>query len=454
MGVPGWLHVKNETRTGGLMKLTSEEQDILDGKQGPVLAKAMRSVVLYGEAFGAQELVPIEGSQHFVTSFGANTIKPYFEMMDELIRAGLTTREPFTVDPRPLEYESLNVNPLQKLVNQLVFGKQAQYERQLKALGLKNDNGFTCACYLPEVGNTPRRGACLAWSESSAVVFANSVLGARSNRNSAGIDVLCAILGKAPLFGFLTDAGRRATWKIVLKTSQSPNAQLLGSAIGLKVMEAVPYICGLERFLGSELTPEVQAFLKDMGAASASNGAVGLYHVEGLTPEACQAGQSLLVEGYQTYTLDDAELERVLAGYPVIWKDQQAVPKRIFIGCPHLNRQQLEGWITRIGEALQTHGLQRARMQVARMQVALSTAPDVAALFRSDPSLRQKLAAMRVTVTTICPLMYMNNPLCASEPIATNSNKLRTYSSARFYRDEDILDLMCTGGVTPGGING
>lgn len=428
------------------MKLTPEEQAILDGKQGEVLAKAMKSVVLYGETFGADQLVEIEGHQHFVTSFGANTIKPYFNMMDELIEAGLKPKQPFTVDPRPTEYSAVNINPLQKLVNSLVFGKQADYEKQLSALGIKDNNAYTCACYLDEVDNTPRKGAMLAWSESSAVVYANSVLGARTNRNSAGIDVLCAILGKAPRFGFLTDEGRKATWKIEVKTSHIPNAQLLGSAIGLKVMEAVPYICSLDRFLGKELNSEVQSYLKDMGAATASNGAVGLYHVEHVTPEALESGEKLLAKDHQTYVIDDQELERVYTNYPVLWKNLSAAPKRIFIGCPHLSKQQLNLWIERISSTLLEHGLTRAKAQVV-----LSTPPDIAALFRADKAVMQKLDAMNVTITSICPLMYMNNPLCAKEPIATNSNKLRTYSTARFFLDDDILEIMCTGTAPQGG---
>jgi len=427
------------------LKLTPAEQAILDGKQGEVLAKAMKSIVVYGEAFGADHLVDIVGDQHFVTSFGANTIKPYFRMMDELIDAGLKTQNPFTVDPRPIEYESVNVNPILKLVFKLVFGKQADYEKQLTALGLKNKNAFTCTCYFPEVGNTPKRGAMLAWSESSAVVYANSVLGARTNRNSAGIDVLCAILGKAPCFGFLTDEGRKATWKIEVKTSSRPNAQLLGSAIGLKVMEAVPFISGLDKFLGKELTPEVEAFLKDMGAATASNGAVGLYHVEHITPEAKDLGEKLLTPGYKTYVIDDAELERVHTSYPILWKDLNVVPKRIFIGCPHLNRYQLDGWIKRIESALKKQGLTRTIMPVA-----LSTPPDIADIYRSNPAMKAKLEAMNVSITTICPLMYMNNPLAAKDPIATNSNKLRTYSTARFFLDDEIVELMVTGTVKKG----
>ena len=427
------------------MILTPEEQAILDGEKGEVLAKAMRSIVVFGETFGADHLVDISGNQHFVTSFGANTIKPYFAMMDELIQAGLKTQEPFTVDPRPMEYEAVNVNPLLKLVFNLIFGKQAVYEEQLKALGLKNDNAFTCTCYLPEVGNTPKRGAMLAWSESSAVVFANSVLGARTNRNSAGIDVLCGILGKAPCFGFLTDEGRKATWKVEVKTSKKPNAQLLGSAIGIKVMEEVPYIVGLDKFLGTEITPQVEAFLKDMGAATASNGAVGLYHVDKITPEARDMGMKLLAPGFQTYVIDDAELERVFASYPILWKDKDALPKRVFIGCPHLNRAQLENWIERISQALQAGGKTRTLMPVA-----LSASPDLADIFRQDAAMQAKLESMNVAITSICPLMYMNNPLAAKAPIATNSNKLRTYSSARFYLDDDILKLMVHGTVTKG----
>ncbi len=431
--------------TNTKMTLTPDEQAILNGEQGDVLAKAMKSIVLYGEAFGADRLVDIEGNQHFVTSFGANTIKPYFKMMDQLIDAGLKPQQPFTVDPRPTEYAALNVNPLQKIVNNLVFGKQTAYEKQLKALGIKNENGFTCACYLDEVGNKPRKGAMLAWSESSAVVYANSVLGTRTNRNSAGIDVLCAILGKAPFFGFLTDEARKATWKIEVNTSRIPNAQLLGSAIGLKVMEAVPYITNLDRFLGHEMTAENEFYLKDMGAATASNGAVGLYHVENLTPEAKELGKNLLTKEYKTYIIDDAELQRVYDSYPVLWKNLNATPKRIFIGCPHLSKAQLYQWIDKISATLREHGLTRTKVQVA-----LSTAPDIADILRKDTATLQKLNDMNVIVSTICPLMYMNNPLCAMEPIATNSNKLRTYSTARFFQDEDILEIMCTGEVNHG----
>lgn len=172
----------------------------------------------------------------------------------------------------------------------LCTGNQKEYESQLKALGLKDDNAFTCACYLPQVGNTPGKGDVLSWAESSAVVYANSVLGARCNRNSAFIDLFGSILGKVPYFGLLTDEGRKATWVIDVRCTEKPEAQILGSAIGLKVVEDVPYIKGLDKYLHS-LDDSSRAYLKDMGAAAASNGAVGLYHVENITPEAVDHGR-------------------------------------------------------------------------------------------------------------------------------------------------------------------
>lgn len=424
------------------MALTAEEESILAGERGPVAQKALRSVVLYGSIFGAERLVPIAGGQHFVTSFGANMIGPYFRMVDELLGAGLRPAAPFTVDPRPLDHANVPTNLLEKLSFRLIFGRQAAYEKQLTRLGLRNADGFTCTCYLPEVGNTPRWGDVLVWSESSAVVFANSVLGARSNRNSAGIDVLCAVLGKAPLFGFLTDAGRRATWLVELRTSRLPNPQLLGGAIGRRVVEDVPYIAGLDRYLDPVPAAGTVDYLKDLGAASASNGAVGLFHAEGITPEARDGGRSLLAEGYRTYVVDDDELRQVKASYPMLWKNPRAKPALCFIGCPHLSLNQVYEWSERLQAALEQAG--RSRLAVPTV---LCAAPGVATHFRGDRVAHAGLLATGARLSSLCPLMWLNNPLCARRPVVTNSNKLRTYTAARFYMDEATAAIAATGTI-------
>jgi predicted aconitase len=429
------------------MELTQEEQDILNGDGGETLAKVMKSVVRYGEAFGASRLVPVSGMPHMVTSFGANTIWPYLEMIDEIIAAGLKTRQLFTVDPRPLEYENLRPNLLQRLVfDHMIFGRQAEYEEKLAKLGLKDENAFSCTCYMKEVGNIPKKGDRLAWSESSAVVYANSVLGARSNRNSAGIDLMCDIVGKAPEFGLLTDVGRQADWMVEIKVNQRPNPQLLGSAIGLKVVEDVPYITGLDFFLGRTLNQENRDFLKDMGAAAASNGAVGLYHVENLTPEAIESRRGLLKTACRTYVIDDAELERVRQSYPLMWKKAAARPHLAFIGCPHLSRQQIASWVKNIDS-----GLKRAQKKHVRVPAYLCAAPDVVREYRtSAPQDYERMLKQGVHLTSICSLMYMFNPLCSRQAVITNSNKLRTYTTARFYPDEELLEIILHGKLEKG----
>jgi predicted aconitase len=100
-----------------------------------------------------------------------------YPLMDQLIAAGVKAPEGFTVDPRPYDFQNVKCSPLEKLVfTKIIYSQQEHYEEQLTKLGLKSKDSFTCACYFPEVGNTPKKGDVLSWAESSAVVYANSVL--------------------------------------------------------------------------------------------------------------------------------------------------------------------------------------------------------------------------------------------------------------------------------------
>lgn len=422
------------------MELTAEQQAVLDGSRGETMAKVMKTLVMYGETFGATRMVPVTGEcGHLVTSFGLSVMKPVYALMDQLIDGGALSMQKFSVDPRPLD-KNVPANLLQTLVFKYMYGKQTAYESQLEKLGLLSKDSFTCTCYLDEVGNKPKKGDILSWAESSAVVYANSVLGARCNRNSGILELFGSIAGCVPCFGLLTDEGRKASWIIEVKTSGVPEAQVLGSAIGMKVMEDVPYIKGLSEKIGTELTPEVMAYLKDMGAATASNGAVGLYHVERLTPEAIEQGESLIADGAKTYVIDDAELKRVKDGYPCIWKDPNATPKLCFVGCPHLTIGQLVDWTHKLKAALDANG--RANVAIPTVFTAANGVRDA---FARLPEAKQ-LSDMGVQLSYICPLMYMNNPLCGKMPVITNSNKLRTYTSARYHTDAEILDLLSKGG--------
>ena len=422
------------------MILTQEQEAILNGEKGETLAKVMKTLVMYGDAFRAEKLVPITSKyNHLVTSFGLKVMSPVYDLMQQLLDAGVCSGQKFSVDPRPLD-KNVPASFLQNLVfNSFMYTKQDFYEGQLKKLGLLDDDAFTCTCYMDEVGNKPVEGEVLSWAESSAVVYANSVLGARCNRNSGIIDIMGSIVGYVPYFGLLTDEGRRASWIVRVETTKKPEAQLLGSAIGMKVMEDVPYIVGLDRYLGTELDDATTAYLKDFGAATASNGAVGLYHIENLTPEAKRLGDSLVLEGAKEYVIDDAELARVQAEYPVMWKNEDAKPKLCFVGCPHLSYAQLVEWTENIEKGLAESGKKKVLIPTV-----LTAAPKVLEAFNAS-EYAPRLKATGVITSYICPLMYMNNPLCKKMPVITSSNKLRTYTTARYYRNEEILEIITKG---------
>lgn len=418
------------------MILTDEQKAILDGEKGEVMSQVMKTLVMFGEIFGAEKLVKVTHNDgHLVTSFGIALLKPLFSTMDKLIDAGITTKGKFTVDPRPLDYKNVKCNLLEKIGFHVMYKKQKDYEEQMTKVGLRDSDSFSCTCYLDEVGNIPQKGDILSWAESSAVVYANSVLGARVNRNSGMLDLFGSIVGYVPYFGLITDEGRKAKWKVYIKTTKKPEAQVLGSAIGMKVMEDVPYVYGLDQFLGTELTDDVKAYLKDFGAATASNGAVGLYHINNLTPEAKEQGESLILKDAKTYIIDDEELERIYNSYPVMWEDKDAKPNLCFIGCPHLTFNQLCTWSKNLSIALQA-----ANRKKVAVRTIMTTSPQVKKRFMETKEYTQ-LIEMGVKVTSICPLMYTNNPM-VKRNIITNSNKLRTYSKSRYFMDADIINIL------------
>jgi predicted aconitase len=428
------------------MRLTQEEQDILRGRQGPVLKRVMETVVLYGEALGAEKLVDIDGNGHFVIAYAIPGIAPSMEMLDELVATGLKTKTPFTLDPKPpLDFENWWLSSEQVQLLEQMYGEQVRYDERMGQLGLRDADAWTCTPYLPQVGNVPKRGDVLAWSESACAIFANSVLAARTNKNGAIMDLLCGIVGKAPLAGLLTDEGRRATWLIEVDTEGLPPPQLLGAAVGKKVLAGVPYLVGLDRFLGSGLNEKTRDYVHEMGAACATAGAVALFHVEKITPEAVDYGRGLLASGYKTHRIDDQQLQDLLASYPVMWEDEDSSPEKCFIGCPHLSMEQLYWWTNEISSALQAAG--RRKLLV---KTTLSAAPQVLEKFKSDDVACEKLESTGVKLSQGCPMQLFDNDLSAEDAIVTNSNKLRAYTAARFFPDEELVEILVSGEIGGG----
>lgn len=425
------------------IKLSQEELDILQGGQGPVLQRAMETVVLFGEAMKAERLVDIEGPGHFVIAWSTPSIAPPIDLLEELAEAGAKTKFPFTLDPKPpFDFENLFVRPEEEAAIRTMYRNQTRYDELMSKLGLRDQDAYTCNPCQPEVGNIPERDTILAWSESACVVYANSVLGARTNRNAAILDLITNIVGKTPLAGLLTNEGRKASWLVDIKTESLPLPQLLGAAIGLKALEDVPYIVNLDRYLNPDLDTGTKDYLQEMGTACATYGAVGLFHAENITPEALDFGKDLLKPGFQTYVIDDEELDKIQASFPLLWADANAVPERCYIGCPHLSLSQLHWWAGAIQSALTAH--KRTRLEIGTV---LCSAPIILEKFKGEEGAYNQLIKAGVKFSPACSETIFETGLCSGRPILTNSTKLRAYTTARFLPDEALVDVLATGKV-------
>jgi len=425
------------------LRLTPQEEDVLAGSDGPVAQKVMRTVVQYGQALGAERLVDISGEGHLVIAYAIPGTGPSLEMLEELVAAGLTTKYPFTLDPRPpLDYDNWALDRQQVAVLDGMYRDQARYEDLLLRLGARDADAYTCRPFLEEVGNIPKRGDILAWSESACVVWANSVLGARTNRNGAIMDLLCNIAGKVPLSGLLDDGARRATWRIDVKTGDLPLPQLLGAVIGRRVQAGVPLVTGLDRFLDAGLDAPTRDYLNELGTACATAGAVGLFHVEGITPEAVEQGTGILARAHRTYVVDDDVLADLAASYPVLWRDGDARPEKCYLGCPHVSLEQIDWWARRI-----TAALQERRQPRIKVPTTLCAAPQTLARLGAAGSAWRDLQAAGVMLSAGCPMQLFDNDLAVGSAIVTNSTKLRTYTNARFFPDRRIVEILVDGEI-------
>jgi predicted aconitase len=259
------------------------------------------------------------------------------------------------------------------------------------------------------------------------------------------MDLLCGIAGKAPLAGLLVDEGRQARWLIEIDTGQLPPPQLLGAAIGSKVLADVPFVAGLDRFLGPGLNAKTRDYLHEMGAACATAGAVALFHVENITPEAIDYGRDLLAPDHKTDSIDQQRLQDLLASYPVLWEDKDARPEKCFIGCPHLSLEQLYSWTEAIDGALRAGG-----KSTLPVKTTICAAPQVLQAFKADAEAYEQLEDAGVKLSAGCPMQLFDNDLSAGESIVTNSNKLRAYAPARFFPDEALVEILVSGEIDGG----
>lgn len=447
---PGFKHTSSKSQQADPkapyeMPLTQDEQDIINGKKGPELAKIMKIVVAHGNAFGAEKLVDLGGRPHCSLYTGTDYMGPMIKLFQACADAGLKTYAPYTVNPRCYDLYNLNNNAAD--MQQIYEGYRLQRDLDWvhAQLGAPDLNFRTCACYLDEVGNKPAAGTYVAWAESSAVNYGNSALGLRTNRNAGGMELCCALVGKAPLFGLMTDEGRKSTWLIDVKTSKEPDWGALGTAVGMKVVDANPFYAGLAKYFGGNITNENMHLLKKMGSASAASGAVGLYHVEDLTPDAKEKGRDLLEKGYQTYVWDDAEQARVLSTFPTEFKDRPKQPTYCFIGCPHNTYHEILTWGTKVTEALDKRGLKTSAIPT----VLFCPIPVRDRLVEEEPLLVGKMKRVGMRFSNMCQLSYAGMKGFSERVYAvTNSPKTRNYyPNVRYLTDDILVEVVCTGKI-------
>jgi predicted aconitase len=429
------------------MTLTREEREILNGSKGPVMAKVLKTIVMHGELFGAERLADCGGAPHSSLYTGAPWVEPVLEMFEEIADAGLKAFAPYTVNPMAIDLYTVGQDPVKRNMQLDSFPLTGRLIQVHTRLGARPLNNWGCACYVPEVGNTAEPGTVVTWAESSAVNYGNSVLGVRVNRMATGMEILCGIAGKVPVFGVLTDEGRRAKWHIDVRLSKEPHWGALGGAIGTKVVEQVPYITGVDQWIGMENgKPDLVAMgkLKAMGSSTASSGAVGLYHVENVTPEAIEQGRKLLVDDYQTYVIDDAELARVRDGFQNLWKDPKGDPTAVYIGCPHNTYDEVVYWCKKLKKALDERGQEKLAIPVVMAQ---SVVVKNRVLDEHPILYRDMVRAGVLGVNICCPAYQGLKGMAEIDRGVTNSNKARFYTRLRLYDDDDLVQIALTGRV-------
>ncbi|HQT45079.1 MAG TPA: aconitase X catalytic domain-containing protein, partial [Candidatus Micrarchaeota archaeon] len=297
------------------MELTSEEKDILAGRQGNAAQKSMEILLALGTIFGAKRLVPVKSVQIAGVSYD-NLGDAGLEYLESLSRDGKvavkTTLNPAGMDLE--NYKSLGIS-------------EGFAQKQIKVIGAFTKMGIeaSCTCTPYYIGNKPGLGEHVAWSESSAVVYANSVLGARTNREGGPSALAAAICGRTPLYGMHLDENRRAQVVVKVAYPIKTTAQFgaLGKAIGEKIGNKIPLITGVKQ-PGGEC-------LKSLSASIATYGGTSMFHMEGVTP-----GKTSIPQ--EEITITRGDIDFALASM----NDTGAEPDLIALGCPHLSLDEMK----------------------------------------------------------------------------------------------------------------
>ncbi len=306
------------------MYLDREEEAVLAGEEGSVRQKAMEILVALGDIYEAERLIEIDSSQLSGVSY-KSLGEAGLDWIESMSDAKVSV--PTTLNPAGMDLDRWRE-----------MGVQEDFAaKQMKIIEVYGRLGATTACsctpYL--LGNVPRPRSHVAWSESSAVCYANSILGAKTNREGGPSALTAAILGKTPYYGYHLDENRRPTLKVKVSMDleEESDFSALGYWTGRLAKDGIPYFTGISKASGCEL--------KALAASLAASGGVALYHVEGTTPEA---------ERFSEGVVDEVEFgEKNLKGSYGDLKNHDGRVDLVCFGCPHASIEEIK----RISELLE-----------------------------------------------------------------------------------------------------
>jgi predicted aconitase len=297
------------------MQLTKEEKEMLAGKHGRAVKKSMEILVALGEIFGAKRLIDVSSVQVAGVSYH-NLGDAGLEFLEELAKDGkvrvLTTLNPAGMDLE--NWQNLGISPD-------FAEKQKKVIDAFQKLGIVT----TCTCTPYFIGNLPRFGEHIAWSESSAVAFSNSVIGAFTNKEGGPSALAAALTGKTPEYGLHLEENRQAQIAVSVEAQVSGTRDFgaLGYAIGKKIGTKIPLITGVKKASIDEL--------KTFSASIATYGGTGLYHIEGITPAKTKKPSETV-----TITADDIEKAKSELN------DAAGEIDLVAVGCPHCSIKELQ----------------------------------------------------------------------------------------------------------------
>lgn len=301
------------------MYLTREQEQILDGEYGQGIAYALKLLVSLGDVFNAEKLVPVSSAHISGVSF-KNLGDAGVEWLEDIVNLGAKTKIRATLNPAGMDlkkWRDMGV-PSNFAVGQI------RVIEAFKSLGVEP----TCTCTPYLVGHIPKFGSQIAWAESSAVCYSNSVLGAKTNRESGPTSIASAITGLTPYYEYRIEENRVPQTVVDIKSNlvSRLDYSALGYVTGMMLGTKIPYFRGLGK-------PDLES-LKTLGAACATSGGIALWHGEGVTPESEKMKTNL--KNLEKITIEDKDLIEAKEKMSCSVSDPI-----ICIGCPHCSLKEL-----------------------------------------------------------------------------------------------------------------